>query len=159
MIGRALAKDLGTKFVDLDSHIESQAGCGVPEIFARERESGFRRREAMALRQMMEEPGPLVVATGGGIVLDPANRELLAGEMTIFMDADESLLWDRIGNAPSSRPLLSGADPRGKLGRLVRERRPLYKRVARHTIRVGADSTVTELVQQMRRALAADAQH
>ena len=158
-IGRMLAADLGARFVDLDSYIENQAGCGIAEIFDREQESGFRRREVTALRQVTKEPGPLVVATGGGIVLDPANRELLAREMTIFIDADESLLWDRIRNDSSSRPLLSGADPRGKLGQLVRARRPLYKQLARHTIRVDADSTVTDLVQQTRRALVANAQH
>ena len=75
-LGRALALRLGLPFVDVDARIAADAGCDIPAIFADEGESGFRARESRVLASALEGK-PAVIATGGGAVLRPANREAL----------------------------------------------------------------------------------
>ncbi len=115
-IGRLLAAKTGRKFVDVDAEIVREAGCGVPEIFAREGEAGFRRRETAALERLGRESA-LVLATGGGCVTRPENYPLLHQNGRIFW------LRRELSRLPREGRPLSQATP---LRQMWRERRPLY---------------------------------
>ncbi len=107
-VGRTLARLLGRPFVDLDDHVTAAAGMPVDAIFAAEGEPGFRRREQAAVAALAPAAG-LVLATGGGTLLDPANRRLLAqgGHLVLLQAAPDVLAVRLAGDA--TRPLLAGA--------------------------------------------------
>jgi shikimate kinase len=125
-VGRALAERLGRPFLDLDAEIERLAGASVAEIFARFGEAGFRAREREALERLGELDGA-VVATGGGIVLDPRNRATMRARGTVIcLTANLDTILRRVGQA-ADRPLLAGAtDPAERAGTLLAERAAAY---------------------------------
>jgi shikimate kinase len=128
-IGRHLAKILHRTFVDLDAEIEARCGAGIPWIFDREGEQGFRDRETALLRELAAREG-LVVATGGGVVLRPQNRLTLkdAG-VVVFLAVSAHELFERTRN-DTHRPLLQVPNRREVVARLASERDPLYREVA-----------------------------
>jgi shikimate kinase len=124
-IGRTLAAHLRRDFADSDQEVERTAGATVPELFRRDGEAAFRALEHHALARLLPRPG-LVLATGGGSVLDPRNRALLRRHaFTIWLDAAPAKLARRIGET-ASRPLLEGGEVEERLTRLLEDRRPLY---------------------------------
>ena len=128
-VGRALARRLGREFHDSDHEIEARTGVQVRDIFEIEGEAGFRRREADTIARMTGMDG-VVLATGGGAVLDPANRRCLAERgVVIYLHASPRELWHRT-RRDKSRPLLQGADPRARLEQLYAQRDPLYREIA-----------------------------
>src|SRR4051812_4154212 len=82
-IGRVLARKLGKRFIDSDHAIETRTGASIPWIFEIEGEASFRRREADMIRELTAQQG-VVLATGGGAVLDPASRALLCERGTVI---------------------------------------------------------------------------
>lgn len=138
-VGRQLARRLGKTFCDTDREIESRTGVRVAVIFDIEGETGFRKREAEAIEELtaLED---VVLATGGGAVLDPSNREYLKTRgFVIYLHAQPSVLSQRT-RLDRSRPLLQGADPRDRLEKLYAERDPLYREVADLVIDTGRQS-------------------
>ena len=130
VVGRELAGRLGVPFVDLDTEIELTAGSSVPEIFADEGEAAFRAREAAALVDASRND-PAVVACGGGVVLEPANRITLRNTgVAVYLDVPLEQLQDRVQPA-AHRPLIREA---GDLERLLVERGPLYREFAAHVV-------------------------
>jgi len=128
-VGRQLAKRLGRRFVDADQEVESRTGVGIPLIFEIEGEAGFRRREAQAIDALCRERD-LVVATGGGAILDPANRKNLTDSgLVIYLSASPEALFERT-RLDRGRPLLQVADPLATLRALHARRDPLYREVA-----------------------------
>ena len=126
-VGRELAGLLGRPFHDLDAVIEQEAGRTVAEIFAAESEEGFRRRERAAVARVGGLRGA-VIATGGGTLLDPVNRERLqaAGQL-ILLKADPAALVERLREDAGARPLLAGhADLPGRLAELLAGRAEAY---------------------------------
>jgi shikimate kinase len=125
-----LANRLGVgSFVDLDRVIERRRGCTVAEIFDTDGEAAFRRLESDALAEALDGP-PVVIATGGGIVLDHGNRALLrAGATVVWLRATPAHLAGRLADTNEARPLLSG-DAEFALHRLAEEREALYSEVA-----------------------------
>ena len=153
-VGRALASVLHFDFLDSDALVEKAAGMKIAEIFAREGEAGFRRREREALAGLPERR--CVVALGGGAVVAAENRALLAAKgRLVWLDAEPETLAERIGDA-SERPLLAGLDRAGrvaKLAALAAERRPAY---AQAELRVVTDArNVDSICSELVRALAA----
>ena len=135
-VGRLLAKKLGKRFVDSDHEIEARTGASIPWIFEIEGEPSFRRREAEVIRDLTAESG-IVLATGGGAVLDATSREHLKSRGTvIFLRASVNSILHRTGR-DKNRPLLQTADPRKRIEELVREREPLYLEVADIIIETG----------------------
>lgn len=129
-VGRIVARLLGFQFVDTDHMIVDRAGCSIPEIFAREGEAGFRKRESAVLRELLGTRHS-VIATGGGIITQPVNHPLLRhlGFIT-WLEAGTDLLVRRTASN-NDRPLLRGEEPpRVKLERLIQERGPVYKALA-----------------------------
>jgi shikimate kinase len=130
VVGRELAGRLGVPFVDLDTEIERAAGKRVPEIFASQGEEAFRAMEADALVKA-GTGDPSVVACGGGVVLEPANRITLRATGTVvFLDVPLELLHKRVRPA-ADRPLIHDE---GALDRLLTAREPLYREFAAHVV-------------------------
>lgn len=128
-IGRNLAQIVGKRFVDADREVETRSGASISLIFELEGEAGFRRRERAVIEDLTAGEG-MVVATGGGAVLDPSNRALLRKHGTVvYLHAPLDVLVRRT-RRDRSRPLLQTADPRARLEQIVRERDPLYREVA-----------------------------
>lgn len=135
-VGRALAKRLGKKFIDSDHEIEARTGTSIPCIFEIEGEESFRRREAEVIRDLTARDG-IVLATGGGAILDPQSRAYLKSRGTVvYLRASVSSILHRTSH-DKNRPLLQTADPRKKLEELTRQREPLYSEVADIVIDTG----------------------
>jgi len=128
-VGKALARQIGVPFADSDAEIERHAGVDIPYIFEQEGESGFRRREHEALVELCRRE-PLVMATGGGAVLSPENRELLKNAgVVVFLHTSAAQQLLRVGSG-RGRPMLQGADLAHRLQELGRVREPLYREIA-----------------------------
>jgi shikimate kinase len=130
MVGRELAGRLGIPFVDLDTEIERETGSPVTQIFRDEGEASFRALEAAALvKASMQDPA--VVACGGGVVLEPANRIALRNTgVAVYLDVPLEELRRRVRPA-SDRPLIQ---QEGDLERLLASRGPLYREFAAHVV-------------------------
>ncbi|MDY0974681.1 bifunctional shikimate kinase/3-dehydroquinate synthase AroKB [Massilia sp. CFBP9012] len=152
-IGRLLARKLNRRFVDSDHEIEARTGATIPWIFEIEGEACFRRREADVIRDLTGQQG-LVLATGGGAVLNPQNRAFLAERGTvIYLRASIGSILQRTAH-DKNRPLLQTADPRAKLEELWTERDPLYREIADLVIDTGRPN-VQSMVQTILDQLAA----
>ena len=138
-VGRTLARRLKLRFVDSDQEIEARCGVKIPVIFEIEGEAGFRAREAQALAELTQLHG-IVLATGGGVVLNEENRRLLAAHGTvIYLRATPEHLYERV-RQDRNRPLLATGDPLSRLRELYRERDPLYRAVADLVVDTGRQS-------------------
>jgi shikimate kinase len=128
-VGRRLAAVMHKEFHDSDAEIESRTGVDIRFIFEKEGEQRFRERERDVIADLTALDN-VVVATGGGAVLDPVNRARLASTGTvIFLEASVDDQLKR--TQPSrNRPLLMSGDPRAVLERLMAARRPLYEEIA-----------------------------
>jgi 3-dehydroquinate synthase len=141
-VGAALARRLGWRHVDTDARVEERAGRSIGDIFAAEGERGFRARELAALGEALEDGEPSVLSCGGGLVAQPeAGRLLFEAAWVVWLDAADSVLLRRLGDA-ADRPLLR-QHPEAALQRLRAERRAAY---ARAQLRVDVDSFDVEEV-------------
>lgn len=128
-VGRALARRLLFEFFDSDKEIELRTGVSIPTIFDIEGEQGFRDREAKMIEYLAGRPSS-VVATGGGAVLYPSNRERMKKNgFVIYLNAPPETLWERLRN-DRTRPLLQVSDPLQRLKDLHAQRDPLYRETA-----------------------------
>ena len=128
-IGRLLADSLGREFFDSDHVIEERAGAPIAWIFDVEGESGFRDREQAVIDELTQKEG-IVLATGGGAVLRPANRSMLAGRgCVVHLDSSVDRLVERTCR-DRKRPILQAGDRRETLNRLLEDRSPLYAEIA-----------------------------
>lgn len=144
-VGRALARQLGKRFIDSDQEIEARTGVSIPLIFEIEGEASFRQRESDVIRELTAREN-VVLATGGGAILKPENREFLKTQGTVvYLKASVASILQRTSR-DKNRPLLQTADPRQILERLAREREPLYLEVADLVVETGRPN-VQSLVQ------------
>lgn len=128
-VGRLLARRLHKRFIDSDHEIEARTGVAIPVIFEIEGEEGFRRRESHTIAELVQER-PVVMATGGGVVLNPASRaSLREGGFVVYLAATPELLYERT-RYDRNRPLLQVEDPLARLRELHAQRDPLYREVA-----------------------------
>jgi shikimate kinase len=149
-VGRQLAKRLGKTFHDADREIEARTGVSVAVIFDIEGEAGFRKREAEVIEQLTALDD-IVLATGGGAVLDPRNREHMKSRgFVIYLHALPPVLWQRT-RTDKSRPLLQGGDPRERLESLYAARDPLYRDVADLVVETGRQGIGALLTQVLTR--------
>jgi len=138
-MGRALAKHFGKEFVDSDEAVQQRTGVTIPHIFDVEGERGFRMREAAALAELVKHD-ELVIATGGGAILDESNRALMQqNAIVIYLKASVHDLWQRTRH-DRNRPLLQTDDPHAKLTELFQQRDELYQQVADLVIHSGKQS-------------------
>ncbi|MEQ1488690.1 MAG: shikimate kinase [Methylotenera sp.] len=149
-IGRLIAKQMGMTFYDSDHEIERKTGVKIPLIFELEGEAGFRKRETAAIEEL-SQLNNIVMATGGGAVLLPENREFLKNNgKVIYLRANVHDLWVRTRN-DKTRPLLQGGNIKQKLERLYIERDPIYSALADYIVPTGAQSAVeiTHHIEQL----------
>ncbi len=128
-VGRRLAQGLGWDFFDSDEEVERRTGTRISIIFEIEGEAGFRQREHRALLDLAARPGA-VIATGGGAVLLPENRELLRRHGVVVYLRTSVAEQLRRTRGSTHRPLLNDDDPEQRLRELSRVREPLYEAVA-----------------------------
>lgn len=151
-VGKALAARLGVPFLDSDAEIEKAANMSIAEIFERDGEAFFRRRETEVIDRLLETQRG-VLSTGGGAFLAERNRRLMSEKgISVWLDADLDLLWSRV-KGKTTRPLLRTAEPRETLRALYEARTPVYAladlRVAAHR-----DYTVEAMAAKVEEALA-----
>jgi shikimate kinase len=145
-VGRRLAKRLGLPFIDTDAAIADAAGFSAAEIYERFGEADFRDGERRLVARLVD--GVIrVIATGGGVFVDPSTRKLLNERtITVWLDAPLDVLADRTARR-DTRPLLRNNDPKGTLGRLAEERGPSYAEAHIHVRSGGgAHSEVVESI-------------
>lgn len=151
-VGRLLAKRLGKTFIDSDHEIETRTGVRIPVIFEIEGEAGFRQRESATIDELTRGHD-VVLATGGGAILDAANRAALKSRGTVvYLRASVDELWNRTKH-DRNRPLLQTADPRRRLAELLAQRDPLYCEAAHVIMDTGSQSLRT-LVTRLEGVLA-----
>ena len=148
-IGRQLARTLDIPFIDSDREIEARTGVDIPLIFELEGESGFRKREQDVIDELSATPG-IILATGGGAVLDARNRRNLAARGTvIYLQTSVDQQLQRTAH-DRNRPLLQTDNPREKLQQLLDERDPLYREIADLVIETDG-CKVRDVVQKITR--------
>lgn len=151
-VGRRLAHRLTMPFVDADHEIEEAAGMTVADIFSALGEAEFRAGEARVMKRLLEGP-PIVLATGGGAMLNPDTRALLKQRATtVWMRADLEVVAERVQRR-DTRPLLRGRDPLETLKTLADARYPIYGE-ADLVVDVGGGAhaqAVEAIIRQLRR--------
>ena len=129
-VGKRLGETLGLEFIDSDHEIELRTGVDIPYIFEKEGEPGFRRREKAVIADLTLRGG-IVLATGGGSVLDPENRQYLSARgFVVYLHASVDQQLARTARS-DNRPLLKNTGNRREvLQNLFGERDPLYREIA-----------------------------
>ncbi len=157
-VGRQLAHRAGVPFVDLDHRLEKTIGTTIRSYFETEGEARFRDLEAEVLVDVVRQPGGLVLSTGGGAVLRPANRDALRqlGHV-VYLHASPEEIYKRVKH-DKTRPLLQVGNPLLKLRELYAQRDALYRETAQYVIETGRPSvgTLVNMVM-MQLEMAADA--
>ncbi len=150
-VGRQLAKQLCLDFTDSDHEIERRTGVDIPLIFEIEGEAGFRTRESAIISELTERQG-IVLATGGGAILDPENRSLLSARgFVVYLSAPIEQLLKRTAH-DSNRPLLENKDPRQQLEKIMSEREPLYQSTSDlvvHSAQGSPNKVVKQIIEKM----------
>jgi shikimate kinase len=132
-VGREIARRCELRFLDTDSMIRQKYGKSIPEIFAAYGEPAFRDEEHQVLLRLRAAQ-PMVLATGGGIVLQPRNRSVLRSlGAVVWLTANEEVIWERVSRN-QNRPLLRTKDPRSTVRDLMETRYPLYHETADITV-------------------------
>jgi len=150
-VGRHLARTLHLTFVDSDDEVESRTGVDIAFIFEKEGEEGFRKREAAAIDDLTRLDS-VVLATGGGAVINPDNRSHLGGRgfvVYLYTTVDQQVARTKKSQL---RPLLENGDPRGTLEALLQERDPLYREIADLVVETDGrkvHSVASEIIEQI----------
>jgi shikimate kinase len=153
-VGRQLARMLKREFRDSDAEIERRTGVDIPFIFEKEGEAGFRRREREIIDELTGRED-VVLATGGGVVLDPDNRRVLASRgLVVYLEASVEQQLERT-RMSSHRPLLETPDPAERLASLMRQREPLYRELAAMVVPTDG-RVVREVAQEIHHKLLHD---
>ena len=150
-VGRHLARALHLDFLDSDDEIETRTGVDIPFIFEKEGEEGFRKREAAAIDDLSQRED-IVLATGGGAILRPENRNHLGGRglvVYLYTSVDQQVKRTAKGR---ERPLLERGDPREILTELFEVRDPLYREIADLVVETDGrkvKSVADEIIEQL----------
>jgi shikimate kinase len=152
-VGAELARGLGVRFLDSDAAIEQAANATIAEIFARDGEAFFRRKEAQVIARLLKG-APGVLSVGGGAYLEPGTRALIRElGVAVWLKAGLDLLWSRV-RRKNTRPLLRTPDPRRTLAELMAVREPAYAE-ADLVVEVVPEASIEETAAQVLAALAA----
>jgi len=144
-VGRHLARLFRYSFLDSDADVEAKTGVDIAFIFEKEGEAGFRLRERESIDRLTQLNG-VVLATGGGAVIDPENRRVLAGRgVVVYLETSIEQQLERTRHA-RHRPLLNDTDPEEKLKELMLHRAALYAEIA--NITVSTDGRRVQLVAE-----------
>ena len=154
-VGRRLAAALNAGFVDSDEQIETAARMSVGAIFATMGEAEFRLGERRVIARLLGE-APQVIATGGGVFMNPDTRALIrdSGAVSVWIRAELDTLLERVGRK-TTRPLLANGDPREILADLMAARHPVYGE-ATITVDSHAGEKHEKVVERIIRAMRAE---
>jgi shikimate kinase len=151
-VGTALARLLAVPFVDSDDEIVRAANMAIAEIFSRDGEPFFRKKEAQVIARLLRGP-PCVLSTGGGAFMAERNRaEIGVHGVSVWLRADLDLLWQRVRHK-ATRPLLRTANPRETLAEILAARAPVYG-LADLVVDAEQDLPVEGMARKVLRALA-----
>lgn len=146
-VGAELARKLGVAFIDSDDEIERAAAMSISDIFARDGEDFFRRRESEVLERLLQGPAK-VIATGGGAFMAERNRQAIGVHgVSVFLDCPLETLWTRV-KGRTTRPLLQTQDPKTTLAHLWAKRAPIYA-LADLTVHSGDEDSPSGIVERM----------
>ena len=146
-VGRAVALKLGVPFLDSDAEIEAAANLSVPEIFQRDGEMFFRKRETEVIRRLLETQN-CILSTGGGAFLAEVNRSNIADKgVALWLNADLDLLWNRVRHK-DSRPLLRTDNPRATLSEIFAARTPIYQLAELH-VECGGSLSIEAMAERV----------
>ncbi len=150
-IGRRVARNLGLRFLDMDSEIERRSGKSILAMFAEQGESAFRAMEARLCQELSARRG-WVIATGGGALVDPANREMMMASGSVICltcSTEEIMRRLRIGReeGPTDRPLLNTDKPEAEIEKLLALRRSAYAAIPWQVDTT--DLSISEVVQKV----------
>lgn len=153
VVGQALAKKLDRKFVEMDALIEQKAGKSIPEVFEQDGEVVFRELEIEVAKEVSAGEN-LVIACGGGIILNKINIDRLRKEsIIVYLTASPSVVLRRTLSGGETRPLLNVQDKTLEIRELLAFRRPFYERAADikiNTSRLGIDSVVEQIINRVK---------
>ena len=139
-VGKIISDELFLSFFDTDAEIEDRTGASIDWIFDLEGENGFRKRESVILKEMVEK-NSIVLSTGGGIILSEKNRDLLSSRGTVFyLETPINVQVERTSK-DKDRPLLKNGDPETILKELHYSRQKLYEDVSDHIVMTGDKSS------------------
>ena len=152
-VGQALARRLDVSFLDSDAEIEAAANRSIAEIFERDGEPFFRRRESEVISRLLDgEPG--ILSTGGGAYMAEANRAMISARgAAVWLRVDLDLLWARVRHK-DTRPLLRTPNPRATLEEIMIERTPSYA-LADVVVDAHASYSIEDTAEKVVEALAA----
>jgi shikimate kinase len=152
-VGRALAKKLGKEFIELDPLIERKAGKSIPRIFKEDGEIAFRELEITVTKETAGINN-VVIACGGGVVLNKINIDRLRKEAVIIhLTASLGVILKRTSNDTEERPVLKLANSTQAIRELWKFRKPFYERAADMTIstsRLSIDSVVEQIITRLK---------
>ena len=147
-VGKVLAEKLGKRFVELDSLIEQKAGKSIPDIFQQDGEIAFRELEIEATKEVSKNKN-MVIACGGGLVLNQINIDRLRKESVIvYLTASPGVILKRTSRDGETRPMLYAPDKTARIRELLAFRKPFYQRAADITINTSKQciDTVAEAI-------------
>ena len=152
-VGEALAKKLNRKFAELDLLIERKAGKPIPELFQQDGEVAFRELEIEVTKEIAREKY-LVIACGGGVVLNKINIDRLREESRIvYLTASPRVILKRISGGGGERPLLKVDNPSSTIQGLLRFRKPFYESAADikiDTSKLDIDSAAEQIISRLK---------
>ncbi|MBU6199743.1 MAG: shikimate kinase [Xanthomonadaceae bacterium] len=152
-LGKRVAEALGLPFFDLDHEIQEHCGADIPLIFDIEGEAGFRRRESATLAEFAAREG-IVLATGGGAILDADNRRALRERgFVVYLETTVDEQLERLAR-DRKRPLLAAPDRRERLLALAAQRDPLYREIANLTLPAGHRGSAAAIAQRLAATIA-----
>ena len=147
-LGRLLAEKIDYEFIDTDALIENQIGQTIAKLFQAEGEAAFRKLESKLVEELAQKEG-LVIATGGGLVLDPKNVTALrkTGQIICLTASPEEILA-RVAKQQDVRPLLQEKDPKAKIIELLQQRESVYRQFPQlSTSDLSPDKLIGELLK------------
>jgi len=153
VVGGTLAKKLNRRFVELDSLIKQKARKSIPEIFQQDGEIAFRELEIEVTKDVSQGKN-LVIACGGGVVLNKINIDRLREEaIIVYLTASPRVILKRTSTDENERPLLRRTDKALHIQELLRFRKPFYERAADIKIdasKLGIDSVVEQIIEKLK---------
>ena len=152
-VGKVLAEKLRRKFVELDSLIEQKAGKSIPDIFQQDGEAAFRKLEIEVTKEVSKDKN-LVIACGGGIVLNKINIDRLRQQSRIVcLTASPKVILKRVSGDGGERPLLKAANRALNIRELLEFRKPFYDRAADITIntsKLDIDAVAEQIIKKLK---------
>ena len=152
-VGKALAKKLDKKFIELDLLIEQKAGKPIPDIFQQDGEIAFRELEIAVTRQVAADNNS-VIACGGGIVLNKINIDRLReSSRMVYLTASPLAILRRTSGEPGQRPLLEVDNPTHAIREMLKQRKPFYEGAADITVntsRLNINAVADEIISRLK---------